>query len=203
MALATVRAATPDDVDEIVRIQAETWRTAYAELVPAAALERLTGPAAHEAWAEAVAAGDGHHVFVAVEGRWTVGFCAAGPPEPVTPDDGTGQEGTPPDDRAGTGQLAALLVEPRWGRRGHGLRLFEAAADALRADHLHLGTAWVPERDVASRAFYARRQWEADGLVRVLDAGDRELREIRLVGPLEHPARAPGAEDTGGAPKLV
>jgi GNAT superfamily N-acetyltransferase len=177
MAVASVRAATPDDVDEIIRIQSSTWRTAYAELVPEAALERLSGPAARQAWTAAIRAGDGNHVFVATEGRWTVGFCAVtadpGPDEPVTGD------GRAP------GQLAALLVEPRWGRRGHGGRLFSAAAAALRARGAPVGSAWVPERDVASRAFYARRDWEADGLVRVLDAGDRELREIRLVGSVE------------------
>jgi hypothetical protein len=68
------------------------------------------------------------------------------------------------------------------------VRLFEAAIRALRADGASVGAAWVPEKDVASRAFYDRRGgWEADGMVRVLDAGDRELREIRLVGPLELP----------------
>ena len=86
-----------------------------------------------------------------------------------------------------------MLVEPRWGRRGHGTRLFEAAITALRADGAPVGAAWVPEKDVASRAFYDRKgAWEADGLMRVLDAGDRELREIRLVGPLEMPAPPAG-----------
>ena len=186
MALAAVRAATPDDVNEIIRIQADTWRTAYAELIPEAAVQRLSGPAARQAWTAAINAGHGHHVFVATEGEWTVGFCAAGPAEPVTPDTVPDQE-EPLGDGAGNGQLAALLVEPRWGRRGHGGRLFEAATAALREDGLEVGSAWVPERDVASRAFYARRSWDADGLVRVLDAGDRELRELRLVGPLEPP----------------
>jgi GNAT superfamily N-acetyltransferase len=179
MALATVRAATPDDVDEIIRIQSNTWTTAYAELLPEAALQRLSGPAARQAWRAAVSAGNGHHVFVATEGSWTVGFCAASGTDQPDPEDPS------PDDTRGA--LAALLVEPRWGRRGHGLRLFEAATAALRSEGAKLGSAWVPERDIASRAFYARRAWESDGVVRVLDAGDRELREIRLVGSLEPP----------------
>lgn len=182
MALATVRAATPDDVEEIVRIQCNTWTTAYAELIPEAALQRLSGPAAREAWGAAVSmsgAGSGHHVLVATEGSWTVGFCAASAVEQLDPEDPT------PDDARGT--LAALLVEPRWGRRGHGLRLFQAAASAIRSDGAKLGSAWVPEQDIATRAFYARREWAADGLMRILDAGDRELREIRLVGSLEPP----------------
>lgn len=198
MALASVRAATPADVDEIIRIQTLTWRIAYAELVPEAAVQRLAGPAARQAWHTAVTAGGGNHVFVATEGEWTVGFCAAtGADDPDEPDVATaaeepGRTGDPEGadllDTGAHGLIVTLLVEPRWGRRGHGERLFEAAIIALRGDGASVGAAWVPEKDVASRAFYDRRGgWEADGLMRVLDAGDRELREIRLVGPLELP----------------
>jgi GNAT superfamily N-acetyltransferase len=198
MALASVRAATLDDVDEIIRIQTLTWRTAYAELIPEAAVQRLSGPAARHAWQAAVTAGGGNHVLVATEGEWTVGFCAAtGADDPEEPDvatssDAPGQTGDPDGTdllvTGAHGLIVALLVEPRWGRRGHGERLFSAAITALRADGASVGAAWVPEKDLASRAFYDRKGgWEADGMVRVLDAGDRELREIRLVGPLELP----------------
>jgi GNAT superfamily N-acetyltransferase len=180
MAIAAVRAATPDDVGEIMRIQASTWRTAYGELVPEAAVERLTGPAARQAWTEAVGAGDGYHVLVATEGEWTVGFCAAGPADPEEP----GLEGA-------HAQIVTLLVEPRWGRRGHGRRLVGAMLEALAADRAVGGLAWLAEQDVASRAFFDRIGWDADGLVRTLDAGDRELKEIRLVGPLEVVNRDP------------
>jgi GNAT superfamily N-acetyltransferase len=199
MALASVRAATPADVEEIIRIQTLTWRTAYAELVPEAAVQRLSGPAARRAWHEAVTAGGGNHVLVAAEGEWTVGFCAAtGADDPDEPDvANTAGDPVSGDPLAADllvtgahGLIVTLLVEPRWGRRGHGERLFEAAITALRADGATVGAVWVPEKDVASRAFFDRRGgWEADGMVRVLDAGDRELREIRLVGPLEMPVR--------------
>jgi len=208
MAFASVRAATPDDVDEIIRIQTLTWRTAYAELVPEAAVQRLSGPAARDAWRAAVTAGGGNHVFVATEGSWTVGFCAAtGADDPDEPDvhirsDGTDQTGDPDAtdllDTGAHGLIVMLLVEPRWGRRGHGGRLFEAAITALRADGAPVGATWVPEKDVPTRAFYDRKgRWEADGMVRVLDAGDRELREIRLVGPLQPPRTAEAAVETG------
>ena len=201
MALASVRAATPADVDEIIRIQTLTWRTAYAELIPEAAVQRLSGPAARQAWLAAVAAGDGNHMLVATEGEWTVGFCAATRADAAAHDDpggltdgsgaaevdgGPGQQAV--DELGDHGLIVAMLVEPRWGRRGHGTRLFEAVITALRGDGAPVGAAWVPEKDVASRAFYDRKGgWEADGMMRVLDAGDRELREIRLVGPLELP----------------
>lgn len=171
MALATVRHAVETDVDAVVRIQSDTWRAAYAGVVPAAALAGLTGPDAREAWRRAITAGGGHHVLVASEGEWTVGFCAAA---------FYGGE-----DGVAAAEVTTLLVEPRWGRRGHGGRLLAAAADALRGHGATAAWAWVPEVDGASRAFYAHAGWEADGAVRGLDTGDGTLREVRLSGPLD------------------
>jgi L-amino acid N-acyltransferase YncA len=171
MALATVRRAVEADVDALVRIQSDTWRAAYAGLIPAEALAQLTTPAAREAWRSAVRVGEGHHVLVATEGDWTVGFCAAvyyG-----------GKDG------AAIAEVSTLLVEPRWGRRGHGGRLLAAATDALRGHGARVGLAWVPEADAVSRAFYGHAGWEADGAVRGLDTGAGTLREIRLSGPLD------------------
>ena len=169
MALATVRPAGPSDVPEIVRIQADTWAAAYAELVPEQAVEQLRSPEAQAAWTEAVEGGQGH-VLLAGEGTAVVGFCAAA----VLP--------AREDDPLRWGEIGALLVEPRWGRRGHGGRLLGAAAEALRGGGALYGLAWVPEADEASRRFYARAGWEPDGSVRALDTGTGQLREIRITG---------------------
>jgi len=168
MATASVRPAVASDVDEIVRLQAVTWRTAYAGLLPPAALEMVGGQAARQAWAAAVAAGEGSRVLVATEGQWTVGFCAA-------------STGAAPQ----WGEIAALVVEPRWGRRGHGGRLLAAAAAGLVEHGARYGLAWVAEADEATRRFYASLRWGPDGQVRVLDTGAGELRELRLTGSLD------------------
>jgi GNAT superfamily N-acetyltransferase len=184
MALAAVRPAVVTDVDEIVRIQAATWASAYAELVPASAIARLDSAPARQAWTAAVTAGDGrHHVLVATEGRWTVGFCAAaGAAAPAG--NGQSQPGPPLGEWAWA-EISALLVEPRWGRRGHAGRLLAAAAAALRESGARYGLAWIPEPDRASRQFYTRVGWEPDGAVRALDTGAGTLREIRLTGSLD------------------
>ena len=110
-------------------------------------------------------------MFVASEGEWTVGFCAAA-------HYGGG-------DGAAIAEVSTLLVEPRWGRRGHGGRLLAAAVEALRGHGATVGWAWVPEADAVSRAFYGHAGWEADGAVRGLDTGAGTLREVRLSGPLD------------------
>lgn len=174
MADAGVHLATADDLAEIIRIHRETWRLAYSELLPPEVLDALD---ADESWAHAVRQGA---VLKATEGEWTVGFVVAG----KAPDDEVADaDGSPPPD-ADTTALLSVLVEPRWGRRGHGTRLVAEAARKLTEGGATRGIAWVPEADKASRNFYERLGWTGDGTVRTLDAGGRPLREVRVSGEL-------------------
>lgn len=177
VATASVRPALPADVPDIARIQRDTWRTAYADLLPD---DVLAGLDTEDAWSAAL--DEGARLFVATEGEWTVGFCSAGfAPDAELAD----PDGALPGDAATVALIGTLLVEPRWGRRGHGGRLLATAAHALRDDGATRGVAWVPESDQASRRFYAGIAWEPDGTARTLDANGRPLREIRLAGTLD------------------
>ena len=179
MALASVRPATADDAVAVARVQRTVWTSAYAELLPPGAVAGFEEDAVARGWAAPIAAGA---VWVATEGEALVGFCAAGP---ASPEDLADAAGAVPEDASAVAAVAALLVEPRWGRRGHGGRLLVEAATALRGAGAARGIAWVPERDTASRRFYERAGWDLDGTVRTLDAGGRPLRELRLAGPLD------------------
>jgi GNAT superfamily N-acetyltransferase len=173
MADVSVRPARPDDAAEIGRIQVETWRTAYAEILPAQVLDGLTVDDAAATWGAAITEPPSrrHHVLVAQEQDWRVGFVALGPADDLQPED--------PDPTTTLG-LVVILVEPRWGRRGHGSRLLAAAVDHGRADGMTRAIAWIPERDSATREFLISAGWARDGLARALDTGAGELREIRL-----------------------
>jgi GNAT superfamily N-acetyltransferase len=46
--------------------------------------------------------------------------------------------------------ITALLVEPRWGRRGHGSRLLAAVVDLARTGGFRTGVTWVLQADTAS-----------------------------------------------------
>jgi GNAT superfamily N-acetyltransferase len=179
MALASVRLATADDAPAVAHVQRTVWTAAYADLLPPGAVEGFDVRAVAAGWAGPIGAGA---VWVATEGDALVGFCAAGP---ASPDDLADAAGVVPEDAAVVATVAALLVEPRWGRRGHGGRLLVEAAAALRAAGAARAIAWVPERDTASRRFYERAGWDPDGTVRTLDAGGRPLREIRVAGDLD------------------
>lgn len=173
MADVSVRPARSADIAEIARIQVETWHFSYADVLPAEALAGLTVEAATAAWQPAITSPPSgvHHVLVAVEGEWTVGFTAFGPADDLQPED---QE---PETTVAVGPL---IVEARWRRRGHGSRLMAATVDLARTDGMTRAVAWVPETDNGTREFLVGAGWAPDGLVRALDTGASELREQRL-----------------------
>jgi GNAT superfamily N-acetyltransferase len=169
----SVRAALPADAPDIGRIQIDTWQTAYASILPAESLAEVDAETAGRTWLAALTdpPSPRHRVLVAREQSWTVGFIAIGPADDAEPTD-------PTPDR--TGAVSVLVVDPRWGRRGHGSRLLAAAVDYWRGDGFVLANAWVPEADVASTSFYTSAGWARDGYVRLLDTGAGTVREVRL-----------------------
>jgi ribosomal protein S18 acetylase RimI-like enzyme len=169
----SVRPAGIADVTELARIQRDTWQSAYRTLLPKSVLQALDVEALAEGWRAAVSSPPStrHHVLVASEGPALVGFAAFGP-------DTDALEADP--DVEHTAAITLLLVEPRWGRRGHGSRLLAAVADTAREQHSTRLIAWVPVSDAASLSFYRSAGWEADGLQRTLDTGSGVINELRL-----------------------
>jgi len=180
MATGYVRPARPDDADEIARIQVATWRSAYRRLVPRHVLDGLDEPAMATIWRESIETppSDRHRVLVAVEqadqATHTVGFVAAGPAD----DDALAPEEKPLPENCAA--VTDLLVEPRWGRRGHGSRLLAAVVDHWRDDGFDTAVAWAYDNDPATRAFLGSAGWEPDGATRALDVDDLLVPQLRL-----------------------
>ena len=76
--------------------------------------------------------------------------------------------------------ITDLLVEPRWGRRGHGSRLLAACTDLWREDGFTTALAWAFEADIAWRAFLESAGWQLDGVTRALDMDDLHVPQVRL-----------------------
>ena len=169
MADVSVRPARPEDAERVARVQLSTWRTAYADLLPPEALDVPEVQAA-ALWLGAVESPPSprHRLLVAMERDELVGFAASGPAS----DDGL--------DGATTAELLTLLVEPRWGRRGHASRLVAATVDHWRGDGYEAAVAWAWERDPATRSFLLGSGWEPDGAVRGLDTGPRVQQQLRF-----------------------
>lgn len=170
----SVRPARPEDAEGITRVQAVTWRTAYREVLPRELLDGWDEPAAAASWHAAITAPPtpGHVVLVALESDALVGFTAFGPAELA--------DGETADPSGPTAEVSTLLVEPRWGRRGHGSRLLAAVVDTARVQGVARLTTWLLEQDRVSATFLRSAGWEPDGWARTLDTGGTPVREIRL-----------------------
>jgi GNAT superfamily N-acetyltransferase len=176
-----VRVAGVGDVGEIARIQVVTWQTAFDGMLPPDVLAGLDPREAATQWQDTIELGQAT-IFVATEADWIVGFCSVGfspESESATAND------VPAQDAATVALVGTLLVEPRWGRRGHGGRLLATAAEAVRNDGATRGICWVPEANKASVGFFQHAGWSPDGVVRTLDAGGKPLREVRMSGSLD------------------
>jgi GNAT superfamily N-acetyltransferase len=195
MAIGFVRPARPEDAADIARIQLTTWRTAYRRLLPRHVLDELDEGWMGQRWTEAISAPPSprHRVLVAVEQAepqsHLVGFLAAGPADEAAL--------APEEDALPEGVVAVtdLLVEPRWGRRGHGSRLLAAGVDLWREDGFHTALAWAYQDDAATVKFLGSAGWAPDGATRALDVADQLIPQLRLhvaVGSVEQLAEADG-----------
>ncbi|MDX6265864.1 MAG: hypothetical protein QOD70_604 [Frankiales bacterium] len=158
MADVSVRQAQPADAELIARVQQSTWSQAYAAVVGDLDLP-LEQVAA--VWLNAIEAPPSpeHRVLVALDGSSVVGFATSEPaPEGV--------------------ELTALMVEPRWGRRGHGSRLLQASVEHWSA--FELAITWVFEADTVLSGFLESAGWAFDGLGRGLDTGARVVPQRRM-----------------------
>lgn len=146
-----MRPATPSDAPAVARVQLATWRAAYADLLPPAAVELDEADVA-AAWAASLTSPPTpqHRLLVALDGAEVVGVAACEP----------GAEGA---------ELTLLLVEPRWGRRGHGSRLLAAAVDLWRADGVDRAVTWVFESDAVLAGFLQAAGWGPDTVGRAVD----------------------------------
>ncbi|MEV1328990.1 GNAT family N-acetyltransferase [Micromonospora costi] len=181
MALGYVRPARPEDAGEIARIQLATWKVAYRRILPRHVLDNLDEAWLTRRWAAAVQEppSGAHRVLVAVEQAeqsYLVGFAASGPAdaEALAPNE--------PAEALGGDVVAVtdLLVEPRWGRRGHGSRLLAASVDLWREDGFGRAVAWAFDGDAATRKFLGSAGWEPDGAGRALDVDDMLVPQLRL-----------------------
>jgi len=149
LAVTTVRRATSADADAIGRVQVETWRLAYAGLLPQETLDAFDVEGRQRMWRDGLARAPRPRsaTFVAVAADEVVGFATAGAC----------------DSEEDTGELWAIYVLPaNWGT-GAGRALIERAEQALRDAGFARALLWVLEGNERAERFYRAAGWEHDG----------------------------------------
>ena len=146
--MVTVRLAGAADADEIGRIQVETWRAAYAGLLPDEAISSFDMAVRQRLWREWFdQPWPGSVVFVAEHDGHVVGFANSGPCR---------EEGT-------AGELYAIYVLPTsWGT-GTGRALIQRTEESMRSSGFREAVLWVLEGNERAERFYRAAGWELDG----------------------------------------
>lgn len=169
--MTTVRPATPGDADTIARVQVETWRAAYAGLMPAEAIAAFDLAARRAMWREGLAREPrpGSATFVAEADGVVVGFASVGAAR---------------DEPEHVGELYAIYVDAgSWGT-GAGRALIVEAEASLRGHGFREALLWVLEGNERAERFYRAAGWAHDGGRKVEEFQGAEVTELRYRKPL-------------------
>ena len=163
----TVRDAGPADAPAVARVHVDSWRGAYAGLLPRAVLDGLSVDRRASGWRRVLDPSSPDRVVVAEEGGRVVGFAHVGPHH-----DG--------DLEADRGLLAALYVDPAWWGSGVGGRVHDAGLERLTADGYGRAVLWMLSTNRRAGAFYRHRGWATDGRLRLQQFGGAVVLDRRL-----------------------
>jgi GNAT superfamily N-acetyltransferase len=142
-------------------VQTDTWRDAYAGLLPDDLIASITVERRTATWTRAIASHDMSCWVAEVDGT-IVGICSLGPSEEHT----------------SIGRIYTIyVVSPFWGR-GVGSSLWDAALDEIAARFTG-GELWVLESNTRARSFYERKGWRFDGGVRADTSFGQAISEVR------------------------
>jgi GNAT superfamily N-acetyltransferase len=145
----TVRHATDADADAIGRVQVETWRIAYADLLPQETIDSFDVIARQAMWRDGLSRTPrpGSATFVALLEDEVVGFATVGASH----------------SEDGAGELYAIYVDPaHWGH-GAGRALIEWSEASLRESGFPNALLWVIEGNDRAERFYRAAGWQRDG----------------------------------------
>lgn len=136
----TVRSARAEDAAGIARTYVESWRSAYAGILPDPVLVRLSPDRQARQWRQAITRPRHGEFTVVAEaaGTGVVGFGSGGPARAMLPY---------------LGEVYTLYLMPDWQGYGLGRRLMQALFAGLARRGLGSALIWVLEAN-PSRFFY-------------------------------------------------
>jgi GNAT superfamily N-acetyltransferase len=135
-----IRRAGPADAQTVTHLHVAVWRQTYADLAPAAAIEKLDEAHRLPLWQAALAPDAPDTTLLAEVGSQAVGFVRYGPAS--QPELGTG------------GEVKNLYILPAYTRRGLGRQLLARALLELKSAGYFSAALAVVEGNATASAFY-------------------------------------------------
>lgn len=165
--LAQTRPAVAADLPRLAELVLETWRRAYAGVVPPRFLADLDVRRIRERWE--------HHLLVnefsivATVQSDVVGVCSGGAIR-----DAVGVQPT-------CGEFYSINIDPRYWRRGLGALLLSNGVTSLQASGYRDAALWTMADNRRAKSFYASQGWFRDGGERTTSSlTGSPIHEIRL-----------------------
>ena len=151
-----------DDLRQVSRIYAQSWKSAYRGIVPQDYLDALP----EDRWVKPLSR-DVDCLWLAFNGTLPVGAATFGPARDKA--------------MAGWGELVSIYLLPEYQGKGIGTALFQKAVHSLQNcgyTNLYL---WVLEENHNARRFYEKMGWKPNGDRLSTLIGGKELTEIRYI----------------------
>ncbi|MBI3498326.1 MAG: GNAT family N-acetyltransferase [Proteobacteria bacterium] len=138
-----IREAEFDEAAAIARVQVETWRAAYREIMSSRILEGLNEVRVAAFWAQVLSQDEGRSfILVATVGERVIAFASCGPRQNAR--------------AASEGEVYALYVVETMQKQGIGQRLVEASFARLAELGMTSARIWTLRDNRAARLFYER-----------------------------------------------
>lgn len=154
-----------DDIDDVSRVYALSWKFGYRGIVPQDYLDGISC----DRWSPFLIK-DSDRLWLAVEGEEIVGATTF-----------RGLQEGPLD---GWGEIISIYLLPRYFRKGVGTELLKRAIEELSSMGHRRVFLWVLRGNLRARGFYESNGFTCSGDVKVESIGGRNLEEIRYVRSL-------------------
>src|SRR4030042_3033741 len=145
-----LRKAVPDDASFIARVQVDSWRSAYRDLLPDDRLAKLDFARGAELFRESILVGS-EEICIAEEAGDVIGFLALG----CCRDSDVNQKTT--------GEIYAMYLLSECWRKGIGRSSCREAERIFKSQACSQVVLWVFEGNDRARRFYEAMGFTADG----------------------------------------
>jgi GNAT superfamily N-acetyltransferase len=148
----------PSDAPAIAEVHVESWRAAYAELLPSTVLDGLSIAQRARHWRHVLEPASRDRVVVADRDGYLLGFAHVGPALEA-------------DSGPTTGQLGTLYLRPETWGTGIGRQVHDAGLERLMEAGYDRAILWMLSTNARASRFYERQGWRRDGRIRVQQFG--------------------------------